>query len=135
MKRQMLTEVMNEYFDESSQKKDPINMLLGMSTIQKALPLKPTSFTWERVSDPNRLMKTYEFNSHFKMSNFIQELLIFQEEYNHHGKITIDFPKVIVEVYTHDVNDVTELDLDYAKAADQIRQDVSYYSEGSDYEF
>ena len=55
---------------------------------------------------------------------FVQDLLAFQEEFNHHAKITVDHPKVIIEVYTHDVDDVTELDKEYAASADEIRKDA-----------
>jgi pterin-4a-carbinolamine dehydratase len=123
---------MSDYFGK--EKTTPSIDFLSGVVLQKS-PIVPVSFTWERVSDPNRLMKVYEFGSHLEMSNFTQEILLFQEDVGHYGKLTIDFPKVIVEVYTHDVNDITELDTDYAKAADQIRQDVTYYSEEHDYEF
>ena len=132
MSRQILTEIMSDYFGK--EKATPSIDFLSGVVLQKS-PIVPVSFTWERVSDPSRLMKVYEFGSHLEMSNFTQEMLLFQEDMGHYGKLTIDFPKVIVEVYTHDVNDITELDTDYAKAADQIRQDVTYYAEEHDYEF
>ena len=98
-------------------------------------PITPTSFTWERVSDPNRLMKTYEFETHRSMVMFVQEILSFQQEFDHHAKMTVDYPQVIIEVYTHDVNDITELDTEYARSADEIRHDVSYYSETEEVDF
>ena len=134
MSRRMLVEVMDEYFNDGLETPSPLDVVMGV-TLSTTPPIQPTSFDWERVSDPNRLMKTYEFVSHLEMSNFVHEMLIFQENFEHYGKLTIDFPKVIIEVYTHDVNNVTELDTDYAKAADQIRQDVTYYTEENDYEF
>ena len=53
----------------------------------------------------------------------------FEHQFGHFAKITADYPKVIIEVYTHEVNDITELDLEYAHEADQIRADVAYYRE------
>jgi 4a-hydroxytetrahydrobiopterin dehydratase len=82
---------------------------------------------WEVVSDPNRLMKTFEFESYFELKAFVSEVLSYQEQIGHHGKLTVNYRDVIVEVYTHDVNDVTELDKEYAQMADQIHQDVQFY--------
>jgi pterin-4a-carbinolamine dehydratase len=129
MRGHLLTEVMKEYFDDSPSVQ--IDFLPGDSG---GPPIIPTSFTWEIVSDPSRLMKEYEFDDHAEMSVFLQEIITFQQQFKHYAKITCDFPKVIVEVYTHDVNDVTELDTDYAKASDQIRQDVAYYASDTEEE-
>ena len=92
------------------------------------LPVCPLQVnTWNVVSDPNRLMREFEFNSYEELSSFLSEVLPYQEEVPHHGKITVDHRKVIIEVYTHDVNDVTELDKEYAQVVDNILQDVSYF--------
>ena len=133
MTRQLLTEVMSNYFDES-QARSPMDAVLGI-VMSNEKPITPTSFTWERVSDPNRLMKTYEFENHRSMVMFVQEILSFQQEFDHHAKMTVDYPQVIIEVYTHDVNDITELDTEYARSADEIRHAVSYYSETEEVDF
>jgi pterin-4a-carbinolamine dehydratase len=125
----LLTEVMSEYFDDNVSVR--VDFLPGLSSDP---PVVPTSFTWEKVSNPDRLMKEYQFDSHTEMSLFLKDLLVFQQDFDHYAKITCDFPKVIIEVYTHDVNDVTELDTDYATASDQIRQDVSYYTQDTEEE-
>ena len=137
MPRQVLTEIMNDYFQQSPPERNVAGFLTSV-TVTSSPPLSPKSFTWEKVSDPNRFMKTFEFESHKEMSNFVQEMLLFQEEFDHYAKMTVDFPKVVIEVYTHDVNNITELDTDYAKAADQIRKDVFDYTfteEETSYEF
>jgi pterin-4a-carbinolamine dehydratase len=125
----LLTEVMREYFDDNTSVR--VDFLPGSSG---APPIIPTSFTWEKVSDPSRLMKEYQFKSHAEMSLFLKDLLDFQQEFDHYAKVTCDYPKVIVEVYTHDVNDVTELDTDYATTADQIRKDATYYTHDTEEE-
>ena len=122
--RTLITEIMNGYFED--QPATPINFLAGVS-ISSEIPIVPSSITWEKVTDPTRLMKTYEFDSHSEMVYFVQEMLMFENDFDHYAKMSIDFPKVVIEVYTHDVNNITELDTDYAKSADQIRKDVSDY--------
>ena len=73
-------------------------------------------------------MKKYEFKDDLSVQSFVTEMLEFQRSFGHHAKFIIESDAVIIEVYTHDVNDVTEMDLEYAKAADQIMRDVYYYS-------
>ena len=122
-----LKEIMRDYFEEDAQKR----LLPESLTIEfgpNIFPIVPApTNTWEVVSDPNRLMKTFEFESYIELRSFVAELLSYQEQVGHHGKLTVNHRDIIVEVYTHDVNDVTELDKEYAQAADQIHQDVQFY--------
>jgi len=66
--------------------------------------------------------------------NFVNEILLYENDINHLAKMTCEYPQVIIEVYTHDVNTITECDLEYARHADMIRQDVQYYSKEDVYE-
>ena len=120
-----LLKIMDGYFDTSVTSQ---NKLMTESLGRNNLPVCPLQVnTWNVVSDPNRLMREFEFNSYEELSSFLSEVLTYQEEVQHHGKITVDHRKVIIEVYTHDVNDVTELDKEYAQVVDNILQDVSYF--------
>ena len=47
-----------------------------------------------------------------------------EEKTNHFAKITIEGHDVTVEVWTHDLERVTELDTEYAKSCDEIYDDV-----------
>jgi 4a-hydroxytetrahydrobiopterin dehydratase len=123
----LLKNIMKEYFDNEGHS-PCIADRLGMSmTLTRDVPVvaKKTE-GWEIVTDPNRLKRDFEFDSYERMWNFLNELLLYQEEVQHHGKIIIDHRKVIVEVYTHDVDDVTEIDKEYAQTADDIFDDVQY---------
>jgi len=120
-----LLDIMNDYFVEVPTHRKKI---LGESFGPTKLPVCPIQTnTWEVVTDPNRLMRTFEFKSASELFSFLNEVLAYQEESQHHGKITIDHRKVIIEVYTHDVNDVTEVDKEYAQVIDNILQDVDYF--------
>ena len=57
---------------------------------------------------------------------FVAEVIAYQEEINHHGKITIENNEVDIEVYTHDLNEVTGLDIKYAKEVDLIYKDARH---------
>tara|TARA_B100000676_G_C17998201_1_gene799210 strand:+ start:1115 stop:1513 length:399 start_codon:yes stop_codon:yes gene_type:complete len=128
----LLTEMMSSYFEPEA----PMRITRELppaflsSPAENGMPIVAAkSSEWRRVTDPNRLMREYEFAEPATYHNFILEMVHYEHEKGHFAKITADYPKVIIEVYTHEVNDITELDLEYAKEADQIRADVAYYRE------
>ena len=41
--------------------------------------------------------------------------------------MTVEHLKVRIEVWTHDVDDVTEVDKEFAVMSDRIYEDVQYY--------
>ena len=82
---------------------------------------------WNVVSDPNRLHKVYEFDNREDVKDFVAAVLDFEDHMKHHGDIKVSRDSVMIEVYTHTVNDVTESDIEYAKNIDQVYQDIHYY--------
>ena len=121
-----LQEIMRNYFDDEKE----VNPLKEAAiTLTLNAPIQPRRFDWERMTDPERLGKSFEFRSHSEYRSFLQEIMQYETETNHYAKIVCEFPKVHIEVYTHDVNGITELDLEYAAEADDIRRDVAYYAE------
>ena len=120
-----LQEIMANYFEEDKRK--PLRESSITLTINT--PITPKQFDWERLSDPERLGKTFEFKDHHEYRSFLAELFDYESETGHYAKVISEFPKVHVEVYTHDVNNITERDLEYAAEMDDIRRDVAYYVE------
>ena len=97
---------------------------------EMALPVRARAqshLKWEVLESPRRLARSYTFNSQSKLQDFISELLDYQSKTNHSGDIRIDHSKVLIEVYTKDLNSLTELDYEYAKMADMIYEDVEHY--------
>ena len=121
-----LVEIMNQYFDDESPAPAYINGRVDRSVIPRPtnLPIKPKSYEWTMLENPRRLARKYTFDSHDVLKLYIVELLAYEEDAQHYAKLTISFPDVSIEVYTHDVNSVTELDHEYATAADEIYEDV-----------
>ena len=76
---------------------------------------------------PERLSKTFEFDSRNRLTDFLADLLTYEDSVHHHSSIKIDYLKVQVEVYTHDLNRITEIDREFAFAVDSIYEDVGYY--------
>ena len=57
---------------------------------------------------------------------FLNESIKKSNDLNHHPKLTIMHNEVTVEAYTHDLNDVSELDLDLTRFMDEIYEDIVY---------
>ena len=129
---QLLKEMMAAYFEPEMPMRISRDLPPACQSdpADNSLPIQAVQQTeWRRVSDPNRLMREYEFANPHTYHNFLLEVIEFEHEFGHYAKLTGEYPNVIVEVYTHEVNDVTELDLEYASAVDQIRADIAYYKE------
>ena len=120
----LLKEVMADYFDGAQPPAPDISINFKRTG---ETPIKVTKNMWEVVASPNRLKREFVFENYQVQKSFLDELLSYQEDVQHHAKITVDYRTVIIEVYTHDVNDVTELDQEYAKMADEIFEDVKHY--------
>ncbi|MBN86815.1 MAG: hypothetical protein CL885_04760 [Dehalococcoidia bacterium] len=123
-----LANLMKEYFQHGSEETVEIPQL----KITLDVPIVPFQETWEVEEDPQRLLKDFKFESFFHLKNFLNEVLEYQEEISHHATLTVNHLSVRIEVFTHQVEEVTEIDLEYAKAVDLIYEDVQYYE--SDYE-
>jgi len=118
---------MCEYFDVEEKGSDDsclVDLLPQLKNMDHKSPVIPHKATWRVVESPRRLMKTYVFDSQRELALFVGDILDFQEEFNHHAKITINYPDVIIEVYTHEVDDITELDKEYAQTADAIKKNI-----------
>jgi pterin-4a-carbinolamine dehydratase len=98
-----LMSLMDSYFDE-------------MLT-ESATPIKPKASTkkWMRKEDPGRLVRTFKLEDEKKYNRFVYAVLEHQRSVNHHAKILVEFPDVTIEIYSHTVNDITEMDIDWAR--------------------
>ena len=97
------------------------------------LPVHPKTFDWTILSDPERIGKKFEFDDFKTLFSFVLNLLKYQEEINHHGDIYVEHRSVSVEIFTHDVNAVTEIDLEFAKFCDSLFDDVQYHFIGKNH--
>ena len=118
---------MHTYFEEASPLNERRILDEASLCIPDEVPVAVSVTTWEIVTSPNRLMKTFEFDDFNGLKAFLDELLNYQENVGHHAKLIVDARKVVIEVYTHDVDDVTELDTEYAAMADAIQEDVKHF--------
>ena len=96
--------------------------------LSKDVPIRPRkSSTWEVRQDPIRWHKIFEIKNNDKFNDFVFQLLEYQNETNHHAKMIIMYPKIQVEVWTHGLMDITEVDKEWIKTCDDIYEEVIGY--------
>jgi len=127
--------LMKDYLDKGLLKEQTVSrgFLPKSFVTQSDLPLQPVENKWVYVTDPERLLRSYKFDNSRQRSLFIEELMNAEEQHGHNAKITITANEVLVEVWTHSINTVTELDQEYASVCDELYNDVSLI--GFDYEY
>ena len=95
--------------------------IITVPGLHKEFPIEaPRKLQWAIRKNPNRLSRMFKFSKEENLNAFIIDVLEHQAETQHHGRITIQFPQVKIEVWTHTLNDITEVDLEWAKAVNEI---------------
>ena len=87
------------------------------------LPVIPVN-KWVRRD--NALHKTYTFRLQEQRNQFVKDLLDHEVEVGHHADVSITEGSVALRLQTKDINEVTELDKEYAAWADEHYKDVVY---------
>lgn len=133
--RRLLKEMMENYLDdlESHTPQIPEVPMLSRMPGSQQLPVKPRATTWVVDKSKNCLQRTFEFDSHTRMCDFVRELLDYEMSTQHYGRILCEFPNVSIEVRTHDLDAVTELDKEYAKHCDMIFDDVIHFRQNENF--
>ena len=95
------------------------------------LPIEAATTEWEEVSDfyKTSLVRTFSFDRDKHLRFFVNEILKTAEKTMHHPVLNIERMKVQVELYTHDINEVSEQDLKMAKFIDEIFDDIKFIQE------
>ena len=74
---------------------------------------------WSKDSE-GRLTNTFEFKNYRKSLAFTCEVAMLSEKKNHHPQIILNYGSVIISLISHDVQQVTQRDLDLADQIDKI---------------
>ena len=130
----MLRSVMKEYLNEGDEKSSTSGVFGLVVESSNTLPIEVTESTWSHLESPERLAKRFTFSDDATRNWFIKELIEDEARSGHHGKILIDGQDITVEVWTHDIDAVTELDIEYANRCDDIFSDVGLLG-GIGYEY
>lgn len=94
---------------------------------EPVLPLIPQS-RWEMTRDDQgytHLTKTFRFMNLADRNNFIRDMLVYEEEFEHASSMTINDMSVTLVITTKSIG-VTEIDKDYARYADETFKDVTF---------
>jgi len=112
-------------FDPFSLPKKNLN---NLSVDINDLPIEAQKTTWSQINDYDRsfLSKTFSFKAEKHMLYFVNELIRKSNSLDHHPKIIIEADTIKVELYTHNINDISDLDLQLAKYTDEIYEDIVY---------
>ena len=107
-----LSDLINDYAEPED---------LVHKALQRGLPIEtPKHHGWSVREDPSRLTKMFKFSEESVFNAFVIDLLELQSETGHHARITLQYPKVKVEVWTHTLKDITEIDLEWAMSVNEI---------------
>ena len=70
--------------------------------------------------DQGRIFKEFKFKNYRQSFAFTSQVAMLSEKKNHHPTIILDYGKVVIKLISHDVNEVTERDIDLAIQIDKI---------------
>jgi pterin-4a-carbinolamine dehydratase len=96
----------------------------GTTLPEDDTPVRVKKSQWEHIDHPETITRTFVFEGLSNLVSFIAALIRYEKNTHHNAKIIIQGNEVTVELRTHDLNRVTELDLDYARECDYIYGDL-----------
>jgi 4a-hydroxytetrahydrobiopterin dehydratase len=67
-----------------------------------------------------KLIKTFSFKNYRQSFGFVSQIVLLAEKKNHHPTITLEYGSVTIALISHDMNEITERDIDLAKQIDKI---------------
>ena len=114
-----MVDLMDDYF----KKKD---LLTEAKVSTSSLPVRTKKANdWKTLSNPQRFVKKFKFKNHDKFLNFVIAVLQYEDHKKHNAKITIGYPEVIIEVWTHKLERITDMDKEYCREVDNILKELS----------
>ena len=124
-----VSQLMREYFDSPTSSTPTHNNFgnLVESFNSQVLPVVPDKSEWRVVTDPERFIRRFEFDSRNRLKDFLSDIMNLEDTLGHHGKLSINNLSVDIEVYTHTVDCITELDQEYASSVNELYEDVLHY--------
>jgi len=96
---------------------------LTSTQIQAALLELNTSLPPEEqwILNENRLYKIFTFNSFIRAFGWMSQMAIWAEKMNHHPEWSNTYNKVEVNLITHDVGGISELDIKLANKMEMFK--------------
>ena len=103
-----------------------------------ALPIEPkeaevpviATDRWRKLD--GTLVKQFLFRREGDRDRFLFGILDYEAQVKHNALIVIEGDRIALKLRTHDVDQITELDREYARFADVLFKDVVYCPEHGD---
>ena len=96
-------------------------MLIDVDVIEKELKKRELEeFSVVEEDDLSKIVMEKEFADFHEAMEYVNNLAELAEENNHHPDICIHYNKVMLELWTHSQNGVTETDLDFAELINDL---------------
>lgn len=115
-----MSDLMSGYF-----KKKENGLLTEAKVSKSSLPVSvQKNLDWILKDDPPRLTKKFKFKSHSTFLNFVIAVLQYEDSVKHNAKITIGYPQIIFEVWTHGLEEITDMDREYCREIDYIYSEL-----------
>ena len=92
------------------------------------LPIEAESSSWIQTvgsEGQNVIQKSYELHNSRFLIYFLNEVIKLSDDLYHHPEIMINHTRVTIVLYTRDLNDVTDRDLEMSKKIDEINEDIT----------
>lgn len=81
----------------------------SLDEAERASLLKDLGDGWE-LTNENRLQKMWLFSTYQKSMDFVNRVLLEAEKQNHHPLFLIECKKVLITIWTHNTNSLTQAD-------------------------
>lgn len=113
--------------ERSKNEKSIFESVSRLSNPSLDMPIDPERSEWHVVSTYEKevLQKVFKFTNVKHLRYFVDEMLKEADRMFHHPKMTIEHLDAKVELYTHDINDISSLDIELSKFADELFSEVS----------
>ena len=91
-----------------------------------SLPVNTKSGTtgWEKKEGPTRFSRKFKFTDHNDFLNFIIAVFQYEDKVKHNAKIIIGYPEVVIQVWTHGLEDITDLDIKYVQEVNYLLDEL-----------
>ncbi len=76
-----------------------------------------------KVIDQIKLKKEFKFDNFKQAMDFVNKVAQVAEAQQHHPNITIDYNKVILELWTHSIGGISEKDYAMAEKINQLHHE------------
>lgn len=90
------------------------------------VPITPKGTGWDQLESPNRLRRIFKIENYESRLFFIREVLMLAEQEMHYISLSTVYENVTIEIFTEGINDITNIDFEYANDIDEIYIDALF---------